>query len=296
MKFDWKKAVFIVVALAVAFALYKVLGAEQALSRADLGILVFAQLLFFASIVFWNAAWASRAKIGAWEANLAGFSSLAGMLTPMGVGSDFLRTFFGRHLHKDAGFLLATSFAVKLYKMALAAVLLFILFPFVYGAADDRLKFSLLAGAAIIVAGIVFIKFASGRKFGFLKYFGEFGEKAAGISIHLKTLLSIPPAGVALPLFASLFFEFAAFYSLFAAFGLQSEWQAVLASFLLLFFASKMFLPYGFGVVEALGFFLFQNQFELSAIAGLLLAWDAVRAWVPAATSALFVFARRKKI
>ncbi len=299
-KLGWKQVkpfVYLAVALLVAFALYKVLGAESAIGRADLGVLAFSQLLFFASAAFWNNAWARQAGISVWEANLAGFSSMSGLLTPLGVGSDVLRTFFGRHLHKDSSYLLATSFAVKIYKVVIAALLVLAFIPTVFsGGFDPRLRYS-LAVAGLFVLCFVLMLAAIGKR-GYPAFLGKIfnylgGDGAVSFAGHVKTLLAVPPAAVLLHLFLSLLFEFLAFYSVFFAFHLTLAWEQALAVFLLLFLASKALLPNGFGVVESIGLFLFQSGFETSVAAAVLLAWDAVRAWVPALASALFVLARR---
>ncbi|MFA6048806.1 MAG: lysylphosphatidylglycerol synthase domain-containing protein [Candidatus Micrarchaeia archaeon] len=299
-KLGWKQVkpfVYLAVAVLVAFALYKVLGAEDAIGKADLGILALSQLLFFASAAFWNNAWAKRAGIGARDAVLAGFSSMAGMLTPMGVGSDFLRTFFGKHLHKDASYLLATSLAVKIYKVVIAALLVLAFLPTVFsGGFDPRLRYSLAVAGLLMLAAALIIA-SIGRR-GYPAFLGKFfavlgGNGAVSFAGHFKSLFAIPPKAVLLHLTLSLLFEFLAFYAVFFAFHLTIAWEQALAVFLLLFLASKALLPNGFGVVETLGLFLFQGGFETSVAAAVLLAWDAVRAWVPALASALFVSARR---
>ncbi len=294
-KLDWKKLAYLVIGLAVAFALYSFLGAEQALEKANFQLIALSQLLFIASIILWNNAWAARAKITYKDANIAGFSSLAGMLTPFGAGTDFLRAYFGRHLHKDATYILATSISVKLYKTALAALLLFATFPFLFSTIDEKLSYAVLAAAAIMFLSIVFLKRALdvGEQSIISLLSGDLGENAKKFSGNLKQLLAIPSPGVIFFLATSLAMEFLAFYFLFSAFSMAVTLAEAFAAFLLLFFASKFFMPQGIGIVEALGFFLLQGRFETALIAGLFLAWLAVRAWIPALLSGVFLIAKR---
>lgn len=294
-KFDWGKALYLALGLAVAFALYKFFGAEEELGKASAVLLLASALVYLASIAFWNAAWGVTAKIGFRDANVAGFSSLAGALTPFGLGSDVLRSVFANKAGRGISFLFASSVSVKIYKMVVAAVALLACFPFLFSSVDEKLQASLLASAVMLFAGVGALRLLSFGEFSFLKKRlpRKFADSVSSFWVSLRGFIRLPAAPVVFLVSLSLCLEFFSFYLLFFAFGAPIEWQPAFAAFLLLFFASKALVPQGFGAVEALGFFLLQGRFDNALVAGLLLAWDAVRAWIPAVLSVLFVFAQK---
>ncbi|MFQ5406647.1 MAG: lysylphosphatidylglycerol synthase domain-containing protein [Candidatus Micrarchaeia archaeon] len=293
-KLDLKKLVYLSFSLIVAFALYKLFGAENALGEANFTVLLLSLLLFLANVLFWNFAWASVAKIPYKEANAAGFSSLAGFLTPLGVGSDFLRGFFASKT-KSLPVLLASSFATKIYKLSIAAILLLASLPLFFNSVDERIRFALVASTSAIFSAVIVFKVFRIDKWKVTQSFlaGSIGGKARDVYKNLHALLVVPSLKVVAFLFFSLAFEFAAFYTVFAAFGIFLPASQSVSAFLMLFLASKAFLPQGFGVVEAVGLLLFEGVFATPVLAAVILSWDAVRAWIPAVLSFVFAFLRR---
>ena len=290
-----KNAFYLLVSLLVLYAIYKFFGAGAAFRSADFPLLSLAVLIFLAEAFFWNWAWALVGGVSFRSAQLSSFASMSGNLTPFGIGSDLMRSFFAKSEKKTFSQILASSFATKVYKILLAAAVLVLSFP-LFSGLNQELQASLSLGTLFISAGAVsFLFFARfNPKFAesLLSSF-ETGRKINLFAKELRRFFAIPSPQVLFLLLVSLACEFAAFFLSFQALGITLSVSTALAVFFIVFFATK--LPFhALGVSELVGIFLLQSQYSAAPIAAALISWDLVRAWAPALASTAFVFLNQR--
>ncbi len=286
------KLVFLFVALVIFFTLYKLFGAENVIFSANIVYLLFSILSYLVGIFLWNCAWAASGNFSFLKANLAGFASLSGMLTPAGVGNDFLRAYF---LRKSVSFekAIASSFVTKIYKILIAIFFSF-LFVIWFLREKSYLLGALLLGIALPFAFIISIKYLLDmRTINFFKKYSKHLRKHHAnlkkLSRYFNLYLKNFSALFLFLLVLSFFFEICSFAFAFYAFSINVSIVEALAAFSVLYLISKNpFVPQGIGVVELLAIFAF-SAVSQQLIAAALIVWDISRLWIPILSSVFFL-------
>jgi uncharacterized membrane protein YbhN (UPF0104 family) len=215
--------------------------------------------------------------------------SLAGLLTPMNIGTDVLRSLFGKtYLGISPAITAAASIATRESKLHVALALL----PAIAAAAGmelagKRMAAVFAATAALAFAFYFFRSDMAGGLAGSLRL-----ESLAGATRELNQKLGWRTR-VAFYFFFALGFAFdwEALRLCFMAFGLSPDLRITFAAFGILFFLSRTpVIPLGIGLVETGGFALLRALHVPTEQAGaLVIAHGILRVAVPSVL-ALFGF------
>lgn len=287
----WKSLAYLLVFLAVAYSVVRVLGGDEYLASADYSLLALGLLCYLAGILCWAIAWSDSSGLGKAESALLTFASSSGSLTPLGLGSDALRGYFSGQSKDGLARVVASSLATKFHKIALTAIVSAVFLVLAAGALGDAIAYSSLFGVAASLAAVLFIWLVSSRSSWLLRLIPPrfLPQSITGGSALFHKLFSSPSAYSIAFLLLSLAFEFAAFLFCFLAFGVYADLAIVAGVFVAVFFASKVPLVNGFGLVELVGVALLHGAFPVSRLLAVLFAFDLARLWFPAFLSVFFV-------
>ncbi len=290
-------AAYLLVAGAVIYSIVKLLGGEEHLAYANYFFLLLAVCAYLSSMFFWAVAWAYHGKIPVREASLLTFCSVAGTFTPLGLGSDALRGYFSKRRDRDLSRLVASSVATKFHKIIVTSALGLLYLLLSWKFLDGEIAAPAFAGVILSLLSVLAIWVAA-------KYFGSFSRHVPKKFVpsfvsygsdHIRQALST----VALPslsaLVISAFFEFAALYLSFLAFGADPGFLVVAGTYVVLFFASKVPFLHGFGLLQLVGVLLLRGLFPVSLLVAVLFSFDIARLWVPTLLSLVFVFHQLRK-
>ncbi len=286
--------------IAVAYALLTIFNAEEKISDTRIEIAVLASLSYLIGMAFWNFAWGEYLNLRSIQSIRLGFASQIGGLTPLSVGADFLRGYFGKSAGKKVGDGIAASLAAKFHKLLLV-LLLSIVGIGVLVFEHTELRENLMAGLLVPIAMLLGVYFLTKNYASDLisKYSLKRIKKseAKGFSRKLKAFIYRPQIEILVLLLLSLAFEFFAFYLSLLALNIVLPVASTYLLFILLFFASKALLvPQGLGITEVLGLFILGGTISIATVAASLLVWNAVRIWVPIVVSGMVLFSIEKKI
>ena len=274
-------------------------GSTGAVKAAHLPDVIAAAGFYTAGFVIFNAFWAfllclrSPASAGsvpitpsrAWR---VGLLSLAGMLTPMNLGTDVLRSVLGRrYLGIDLPTTAAASVVARECKLHVMLVLLPVPAAFAaltLGGGRGRVA-GALAGMLVLAAAFRALRSEAARELARSLGIGQLAEATRGLHRQLGWRARV------------------AVYIAFAG-GLAGEWQALRLCFQALsippdvgltlgsygafyFLARTPAVPFGIGVVEAGGLaWLRLAQVPIEQAGALILIWSTLRILVPHALAA----------
>ncbi len=320
MKLRYIEIIGVVLAAIVIAVIIALTAPFPTLSAARFPLLLLASVLYSASLFLWSAVWvflARRANTppvgqasspdsrdgGVYPdqdgAHLRygrtftiSMASLIGILTPMNIGTDFLRSFYGkRYMGLPLELTAAASVVARTLKLHVT-LLLVIFLP--VGAIS--LQGNLLKTLIIPVAGVVFLlAILYSLRINFPGYLSK-RLKISDISETIRIINS--KLGLVEKCIIYLFFatgfalEWLSLHLCFLALNLKPTLSETFVLFVLLYFLSRTpFTPQGLGVVEVSGFVLLKTMaISTAQIGALLMIWDFLRIFVPIVLSLAFSF------
>ncbi|MBI4053518.1 MAG: flippase-like domain-containing protein [Candidatus Diapherotrites archaeon] len=315
MKSGFGKAVLVVL---VFFALLGVLStltnAFGELQATNPLFFAAAAVFFLASVVIWVFSWAILVKNGSKtpfrKAFFLGCASVYGSVSPVQVGSDYLRSVqLKRHFGVPFRDSLAASMLVKGMKFfAIFVLSLLVSFSLLFNSSlPPFVFFALLSGFFMVAAAsalfllplnerfgraiAAFFRHAS-KRFSLLSraadFFSNYSAYLKRISLRLFVWVFLLSA-------LSLFFEFLALLYSFFAVGVSIPLASAIALFVIASILERApFLPRGIGLVEAAGFAYlsvpaFSNaMLSFAEIGAIMVVFGVVRIVIPTLLSLAF--------
>jgi len=267
----------------------------QSLGSADLLVLSVAASLYGGSCFLWSAVWTHVARkhtTGVNRSTALGVSmaSMVGMLTPLNVGTDVLRSVYGkRSLGMDYPLTAAASVVTRTLRLhvtltfsalALATALLFPLNLVKY------LVLSILVTLLLLAAFYSLRTQASGRLSARL----GIGDIAVPIAASLTKLGHIERGMIYVVFTVGFTLEWLSLHLCLLGLGVMMPVADTLVLFTLLYFLSRSVpTPQGFGAVEASGAaVLSTTNLGVGEVGAFLVAWDCVRVGVPVGLALVF--------
>jgi uncharacterized membrane protein YbhN (UPF0104 family) len=290
-------AVWLVVVLAL-FTIYT--RAADTLAEARLPYLATSALMYSVGFLVFGAVWTLLVSLsltdrpGIYSNGRcfgASILSLAGLLTPMNIGTDVLRSLFGKtYLGLPPALTAAASIATRESKLHVSLALL----PAIAAAAGMNPaspgKRMLLVFAATFGVALVFYLFRSDVTGGLSKSLRL--ESLANATKALNRKVGWGTRFLCYLLFVSGFvFEWLALQFCFMAFGMFPDLRITFAGFGILYFLSRTpVLPLGIGLVETGAFALLRTlHISVEQAGALVIAWGFLRVAAPSA-GALIAF------
>ncbi|MDD5163352.1 MAG: lysylphosphatidylglycerol synthase transmembrane domain-containing protein [Candidatus ainarchaeum sp.] len=302
---------------AVLLIFSRITNSFEAIAGASLFFLAIACFFFVLSITIWVFSWAfllkTRSKLPFWDAVLAGFSSVYGSIDPFQFGADALRALFVKNwLNSSYSDSLAASMITKGLKFLLMALLAGIAMVFFVFTQNNALfAVSFFSGFVVIALAALLFLLPMDKKIGFkiadfFRHLSKFWKKfflaenffraySGYLQGTSKRAIAIVFAAVTL----SLFFEFVSLFFSFEAVGIPIPFLLMAVLFVIIIVLSRVpVLPYGIGLVEAVGFsFVSLNAPALpeEKIAAALALYAIARIFVPTILSFAVYLACAKK-
>jgi hypothetical protein len=304
MKTVWRVAPALLLLTATLTVLAAWTQSAPAVARARPGLVAAAAVAYSVGFVVFASTWASLVVAGGaaapggredgagfLRAVLVGLLSLAGLLTPMNVGTDVLRSTLGRrYLGAPVVLTAAASIATREWKLRVMLALVPAAAAWGLGRTGEwRPLLVAVAGAVGVVVALA--AFRSGPTSRLARALGIGGLAEATRSLHRQ----VPRAGKALVygLFAGGFAaEWGALHLSLAALGLQPGPAVTVPAYGMLFFLSRTpVIPLGIGLVETAGVaWLRLAGLPLAQAGAAMLLWSGLRVSVPHLLSAIAFF------
>jgi hypothetical protein len=291
-------------ALLLLVATLTVLGAwsraADSLAQARVLWVLGGAFLYSAGFFVFNGVWAWLLSLSAFPAAsgqvqpgsrlrafFVGLLSLAGLLTPMNLGTDVLRSTLGkRYLGAAVDRSAAASIVTREWKLHSTLVLLPVATAAVAASGEQRLPIVVALGGLLVVA-VLLAAFRSRAVGGLARAVRADGVAEA--ARHLTRRVPLRSRVPVLVLFAAGFVaEWSALRLCFAALDLGPGVTVTLTAYGLFYFLSRTpVLPLGIGVVESAGFAWFRLADVPAEQAGaLVVLWSGIRVAVPHLLSA----------
>lgn len=303
-------AVLVAIVIAVIIALT---APFSTLSSARLHLLLIASGLYAISLFLWSAVWVflvgqasslpirkqdacatsrslllERARLPVLHRRYDGtfaisMVSLIGILTPMNIGTDFLRSFYGkRYLGLPLKVTAAGSVLTREFKLHVTLLLVVCLVISSVSVQENFIKTLIIPVATVIFLLAILYSLRT-------NFAGHLAKrlKIGDISEVIRKLnLRLAPAKRCLiySAFATGFvLEWLSLHLCFLALNLKPTLSMTFVLFALLYFLSRTpLIPQGLGVVEVSGFALLRMMAISTAQMGaLLVMWDFLRIFIP---------------
>lgn len=283
----------------------------QALASAGIPYIAAALAAYAGSLAIWSAGWAylvakSKSNVSSLSlpACCLGFAvsllSLAGMLTPLNIGTDVLRSRYGKkYMGIEIVSTAAASIIMRECKLHLSLLLALLLIPSIAACTPSIVGRLTAAFSGIVALIAVIYAIRTDRALKFAEAL-NLAKAADAVRILKRKLGYSIRAIIYLVLVLGFFAEWEALRFSCRAVGISPDGMFMFAVFGLFYFLSRMpVIPLGIGLVESGGFAFLQNNGIPGAKAGaLLLLWAVLRIGVPlllAAVLALWFLASNRK-
>jgi len=264
--------------------------------------------LYSASLFLWNAVWVflvgqasevrdfgSPSKQDACATGRTftiSIASLIGILTPMNIGTDFLRSFYGKkHLGLELNSTAAASVLTREFKLHVTLLLVMFLAINSISFQENYIK-TLVIPVASVLFLLAILSSLKANFAGRLTRRMKIGDISAAIR-KLKLRLGLVKRCLIYSAFAIGFvLEWLSLHLCFLSLNLKPTLSATSVLFVLLYFLSRTpFIPQGLGVVEVSGFALLKTmEMSTAQMGALLVMWDFLRIFIPIVLSIAFSF------
>ncbi len=274
----------------------------NALRAADLILLLAAGSLYVASSVLRSATWVyvlmrSEPRMNARGALGVSMVSLVGTLTPLNVGTDLLRSLYGKarlglEFHETA----AASVVTRTLKTH-SSLLLLVAFVALVSVVPNELTMSVVYAAGILVLLLLVMYSAQTKPLGRLAERVHIGDISAAL-ITMNRALGISTKGMLCGVFCLGFaLDWVALYLCFVSVGISATPTGTFLFFVVLHCLARVsILPQGTGIVEAGGFAVLRNMdIDVGEAGALLLVWGAIRILVPLFLAFVFALDLRRQ-
>lgn len=291
---------WLAVSVIVLAALYALTGAS--LSVFDARYLLLSSALFLVSTALWSLGWSYVMRCDAWEGLKLNAKSLAGIFSPMGAGSDLMRTILAkRHPGMRADKALAASVVVKFFKSVIMFYLLLVgvllLASRTYDFSQNILLFAGMAATALLgMLSIIMLRWH--RTIAFANIFVRkvfLWRFHRQLNITFRALTWAQILALSLILSISTIFEIAAVWAAFMCIGHSLPWLHIFIFSSVAYSLMQVSLsPQGIGLVEAGGYLVLSlGYFSMPrpAIGSFLIAWSIIRLWIPSLIGFLLIMA-----
>jgi uncharacterized protein (TIRG00374 family) len=273
----------------------------NALGTADLVLVLAAGILCIASSVLRSATWVyvlmrSEPCINKRGAVGVSMVSLIGTLTPLNVGTDVLRSLYGKgHLGLEFEETAAASVVTRTLKTH-SSLLLLVAFVALISVVPTELTISVVYATGALVLLLLVMYSAQTGPLGRLAKRVHIGDISAALR-KTNRALGISTKGVLCGVFCLGFaLDWVALYLCFVSVGISATPSGTFFFFVVLHCLARVpILPQGTGIVEAGGFTVLRNMdIEVGDAGALLLVWGAIRILVPLLLAVVFTFDLRK--
>jgi len=219
-------------------------------------------------------------------------ASLIGILTPMNIGTDFLRSFYGKkHLGLELNLTATASILAREFKLHVTLLLVMFLAITPASVQDNFIKTLIIPTASVLFLLVILYSLRA-------NFAGRLAKrlKIGNISKAIRQLslkLGLVKRCLIYSVFATGFvLEWLSLHLCFLALNLKPTLSATFVFFVLLYFLSRTpFIPQGLGVVEVSGFALLKTmECSTAQMGALLVIWDLLRIFIPILLSIVFSF------
>lgn len=221
-------------------------------------------------------------RISGWSRPFAvSLSSLFGILTPLSLGTDILRTLYGvKYLDLSPSKTAAASVRARTMKIQVTLLLMLPALP--TAICQKNLFFPILFSGLTLIGVLVLLCFAGNRKVEKLAVCLKIKNVSNQINILDHTIKIKERLIIYAAFAAQIAFECFAVSLLLPSIGTHLGMRTVFALFVLLYFLSRAPTPQGIGVIEGTGFLVLVSLDVPAAQAGaFLILWDFIRIICP---------------
>jgi len=226
--------------------------------------------------------------------NIQAFSvsmaSLSGLLTPMNLGTDILRSLFGRrYLGLPLSLTATASVLTRIYKLQVTLFLM-IFTAVLFARTQKNYLSTLIAAAAGSVLLLIFLYSLTMNSSRRISQRLRIGDLATPIKVVNAKLDLTKRSFIYLMMTLQFALEWLSLNACFLALKLKIPLITSLILYILLYFLSRTpFVPQGLGVVEAGGYALLKTmQVSEAQIGALLVVWGFLRVFIPLVLSTAF--------
>ncbi len=259
--------------------------------------LVLAVSCYSASLLLWSLVWVHVISKEAGPINKAkavsvSLASLIGFLTPMNLGTDLLRSVYGRvHLQLGYASTVAASVVTREMKLHLTLVLLIAVAvtapPFV----EETARGIVVAAATVtlLLLGVYALRTKTSNRIAHRLGIGDLSPALSSIATHLSTT---ERSAMYIALALGFVLEWLALHTCFSALEVPTTLVGSASLYVLLYVLSRApVVPQGLGAVEAGGYaVLATSNVATAQIGALLVLWGFVRIFIPVGLALAFSF------
>jgi len=217
-------------------------------------------------------------------------ASLSGLLTPMNIGTDILRSLFGRrYLGVPLSLTATASVLTRIYKLQVT-LFLTIFAAVLFARAQKFYLNALIAAAAGSVLLLILLYSMTMNCARRISQRLKIGDLAAPIKVVKGKLNLTKRSFIYLMMILQFVLEWLALHACFLALKLRIPLITSFILYVLLYILSRTpFVPQGLGVVEAGGYAVLKTmKVSAAQIGALLVVWGFLRIFIPLVLSMTF--------